>query len=322
MTWFERLTGFSEDSPQIVREQLIVDGAWLESRANGRRMRAGRFWAPTLAELRKQRAIVPNGRLRVTEVVGDVRDLHRDPSHVGAVFQVASQFNFLEMISPDVTPEDGIGRYENDLTQGPACAMACGAGTIFRNYLVQTDSGRGQSARSQLDGLDALGAVLGNEEEQLWHMRNGYALATRAGLNRVAQSVAQGRADGLRRLIRVGVQRDTEVTLDHSGQCVTQAYCSAMPVAYGAYAQEDWAAFAKLVLEAAYEATFWLALDRKAPLFLTLLGGGAFGNRMDWIVGAMERALDLFKGCDLDVRIVSHTRPTPALEPLLMRYGL
>ncbi len=54
------------------------------------------------------------------------------------MFQVASQFNLLEMISPNVTPDDGIGIYENDPTQGPACAIACGAGTIYRNYLVRS----------------------------------------------------------------------------------------------------------------------------------------------------------------------------------------
>jgi hypothetical protein len=33
-------------------------------------------------------------------------------------------------------PEQGVGRYENDFTQGPACAVSAGAGTIYRNYWV------------------------------------------------------------------------------------------------------------------------------------------------------------------------------------------
>ena len=57
-------------------------------------------------------------RLAAEDVVGDVRDLH------GAVIQVASQFNALEMIHPDVTPEMGVDRYELDRTQGPICAIA------------------------------------------------------------------------------------------------------------------------------------------------------------------------------------------------------
>ena len=40
----------------------------------------------------------------------------------------------MEIISPSVTPEAGIDGYETDRPQGPACAIACGAGTIYRNY--------------------------------------------------------------------------------------------------------------------------------------------------------------------------------------------
>jgi hypothetical protein len=48
------------------------------------------------------------------------------------VFQVASQFNVLEMVSPDVGPEAGVTGYQHDRTQGPACAMSCPAATVFR----------------------------------------------------------------------------------------------------------------------------------------------------------------------------------------------
>ena len=41
-------------------------------------------------------------------------------------------------------------------------------------------------------------------------------------------------------------------------------------------------------------------------LFLTLLGGGAFGNETVWIIGAIRRALELYKNGDLDVAIVSY----------------
>eukprot|EP01045_Picozoa_sp_COSAG04_P042458 COSAG04_NODE_13423_length_606_cov_210.532544_1_plen_48_part_10 len=48
------------------------------------------------------------------------------------MFQVASQFNCLEMVSPGDQPEAGITRYALDHTQGPVCAMACPAGTVYR----------------------------------------------------------------------------------------------------------------------------------------------------------------------------------------------
>ena len=92
---------------------------------------------------------------------------------------------------------------------------------------------------------------------------------------------------------------------------VTQVFCSALPVRYTRLAQKRWQRFALLVLEAAYEATFWAALrnaerTKNPSLFLTSLGGGAFGNSNDWIHCAMERAAHLFANTCLDVHLVSY----------------
>ena len=52
-------------------------------------------------------------------------------------------------------------------------------------------------------------------------------------------------------------------------------------------------------------------------VFLTMLGGGAFGNDVEWIVDAMSRAFDVLAHVDLDVQIVSYGSTVPALRPLL-----
>jgi hypothetical protein len=52
-------------------------------------------------------------------------------------------------------------------------------------------------------------------------------------------------------------------------------------------------------------------------VWLTSLGGGAFGNDPAWIAGAMRRALRLVRDVDLDVRIVSYGRARPELEPVV-----
>jgi hypothetical protein len=57
--------------------------------------------------------------------------MHRAPEYGGALFQVASQFDALEMTGANVTPEDGVTRYQHDHTQGPACAIAAGAARSF-----------------------------------------------------------------------------------------------------------------------------------------------------------------------------------------------
>jgi hypothetical protein len=148
MTWFERLTGFAETSPDVVRRQLTVTGDQLTSLVNGRVMVYGRLEIPTLADLRQRLPSAPPqpGKLALREIVANVQALHADPANAGALFQVASQFNLLEMASPAVTPEAGVGIYEQDHTQGPACAVAAGAGTIYRNYFVPLNGQRGQTA--------------------------------------------------------------------------------------------------------------------------------------------------------------------------------
>lgn len=85
------------------------------------------------------------------EVVADTQALHLDKANAGAIFQVASQFNLLEMIGPNATPRDGVGIYEYDQTQGPVCAIACGAGTIYRNYFARLNDSVGQTNGEQVD---------------------------------------------------------------------------------------------------------------------------------------------------------------------------
>jgi len=91
------------------------------------------------------------------------------------------------MVAPSYTPEDGIDIYERDATQGPACAIACGAGTIYRNYFAEVNGQVGQSEDNQIDCLADLGEALGNIDEQLWTMRNGYALASADGLREITE---------------------------------------------------------------------------------------------------------------------------------------
>src|SRR5699024_5481503 len=151
-SWFEQLTGFEEESPENVRAKIKVDGKDLVSLVNSRRFTYGTLEIPTLEELRKSVDIEGyESKIRISEVVADVKQLHGEIENENALFQVASQFNLLEMVNPNVTPEAGIGRYEFDRTQGPICAMACGAGTIYRNYFVEVNGEIGQSENNQID---------------------------------------------------------------------------------------------------------------------------------------------------------------------------
>lgn len=334
MNWFEALAGIAEGDPESVRAELDLNGERLLSRANGRSWRVGRLETPSLHELRRRVTRLDDrsaaGELRLSERVADVRDLHADTDNAGALFQVASQFNLLEMIDPDITPEHGIGGYERDHTQGPTCAIACGAGTIYRNYLVEIDGRRGQSAHRQIDCLADVGEALGNRDARLWEMCNGYALASDEGLREITEHVTtatSGRLDELRGKLRIGLQRNTEVTLSGCEHVVSQAYCAALPVAYGGPAAETWEPFARLLLQATYEAVFCAARLNRAEtgnhkLFLTLVGGGAFGNRERWIADAIIRAAAVHADSGLDVQIVSYGRPRAIVREIVERSGV
>ena len=316
MTWFENLTGCVGESPESVRKHLFIDGQRLCSRLNGKSWLCGELETQTLAQLRQR---VLNTKydlapISVRNVVGNVQHLHLNRANENAVFQVASQFNLLEMTSPRVTPECGVGIYEHDFTQGPACAIAAGAGTIYRNYFVDINGRIGQTADNQIDCLSGIAKLLDNSKQRLWKMVNGYALPSAEGLeeiNRKLESMDEAALDTVRQALQIGLHWDTQVTLGDASHTVSQAYCSAMPVAYTPHTKELWAPLAKLVLEAAYEATICAAIlngdrNRNNRLFLTRLGGGAFGNSPDWITDAISRSLELYSNSGLDVAIVSY----------------
>ena len=331
--WFSRLTGFNEGPYTTTKELLQVDGPTLRSKVNGRSFCIGQFKMTSLADLRLQVAqgTHATGTNRVSIVTGDVRKMHQLPEYAGALFQVASQFNALEMVGPSITPEDGVTRYEHDRTQGPACAIAAGAATIYRNYFAPVRDQTGQSAANQLDGLADLGTelsrALARPVSDLWSMQNGYALATRTGLDLIAAHLRDIGGLGVSDLagrLRMGLHQGVEVTDGPTspGQSVNQIFCSALPVAYGRWPQPLWQEFAQLILDAAYEATLLAGVlnGRQGGsniVLLTLLGGGAFGNAPEWIHTAIQRALDKTQGHGLDVRLVSYGPPSAEMRALV-----
>mgnify|MGYP006139351503 CR=1 FL=1 len=283
-----------------------------EEEGGGLAFHVGPFEDPQVSDLRSRvrSAAESNdapqglGGLSFENIAGESRSMHVDPANAGAVFQVASQFNCLEMVGPDVRPEDGVTRYAYDRTQGPACAMACPSGTVWRNYFW---AGRGQAGGDdhQLDTTRDAAALLENQKHHYWQMTNGYLLPTRHdGLAELAQrlSTQPGLRDEVRSALRAGVHWDTatEATPPHR---VAQVFCSAVPVAYARGASDaDWEPLARLALEASYEATLLVGAalayhrQQRVAVYLTCVGGGAFGNATEWVHDAMQRACDGLKG--------------------------
>ncbi len=55
-------------------------------------------------------------------------------------------------------------------------------------------------------------------------------------------------------------------------------------------------------------------------VFLTLLGGGAFGNDSDWIHAAIRRALTIMRPFGLDVRLVCYRSPSKELLAIAQEF--
>jgi hypothetical protein len=321
--WFEKLTGFKEISPENVREKLLIEGDAFVSKVNNKRFTFGKLEIPTLEDLRQDSPPLEafKGKIKLSEVVGDVQKLHALTANSKALFQAASQFNLLEMVSPSVTPERGIDIYEKDFTQGPACAIACGAGTIYRNYFVQIGNQIGQTANHQIDCLECIGEELENDRLNLWSMKNGYALPSQEGLltiHKKLSALSVEQREHLKGKLKVGIQWNAEVTVSDNQQKVSQIYCSALPVAYSQIPSFYWEDFARVVLEATYEATFFTAMKNMANndsnlVYLTLVGGGAFGNEESWILESLEKVIHPFKDVPLDVRMVSYGKSNSRL---------
>ena len=73
------------------------------------------------------------------------------------------------------------------------------------------------------------------------------------------------------------------------------------------------------MLEASYEATLLAALKQAEKhgyagssnvVYLTMLGGGVFGNDVNWILESIHKACMSVQECDLDVR-TTFTCPMP-----------
>ena len=88
-----------------------------------------------------------------------------------------------------------------------------------------------------------------------------------------------------------------------------------MPVSYArSTSSGDWAPLANVVLEGTFEATLLVAAalaqarGKRVAVFLSGVGGGAFGNRSLWIRAAVTRALEACRHYPIDVKLV-HWQP-------------
>ena len=231
----------------------------------------------------------------------DISVLQCASENEGCMFQAASNFNGVECISDRSTPDErGFAtNYIYDHTQGPAASISAGAAALARVHAAfydpAADAGTwGQTGQHQVEMLA--------DTAPYFAVRNGYVCNTKAAPVLPRDRAALEKIEGA---VRVLVHARVETMFGRYGfraidetrpRTISQTFCAAMNLAQGASGyqnaqQPDARDKARLLLRAAYRGTLLAAELHACPkVFLTLIGGGVFGNNFDDIIDAVRTA--------------------------------
>ena len=310
-------TAFDFDSSGLAT--LTVDGAsWC----------AGRFCTPSIRDLR-ERVSADRGtaRLWVFDGVSAATDIGALQATAGGrpLFQVASQFNCLEAPAPTIVP---VANYFSDNTQGPRVSISAFPATLQRHYAAPDREGGRFVQEAAGPQIDLLADVFAPD---LSPVRSGY-LSDDGGLG--GKEVVRALGERFEH-IRLGIHDEAAVVLgydwyeevsDPERRRIAQFFTST--VAGGSYGGEkalgaSFAPACRQLLRGAYLGTLLAAISHdRSPVVLTLIGGGAFRNRLELIWESITWAFDevrLQAGAMLDVIVNTYDnlRHEPQREMVL-----
>ena len=313
--WFPKLFGF-EETTKAVYENLKVeersDNTYLISKANSMEYQCGRFAIRDIPSFEKPSKFA-NGRLNIihghgnegkTELV-NVLLSQGLPEFNGATFQVASNFNCLEFVSPNQTAEDGVTHYVFDNTQGPNASMATGASLVYRNYFVRHGPNTGQ-VREEINLLN--NTPLGK------FVQHGYPIIGPRDLPTCDMNAMEKAMIGVHQHCQVTTTRSgRHLSCVKPGQFVNQVFTAALNFGGTVTPNALTLELAKKLLLAQYTATILAAWENSKlypnlpgshKLVLTLLGGGVFNNPLNTITDAISNCEELIAKSGLDVTLV------------------
>lgn len=335
--WFKNIFGFPESAAAVYRNihySETENGVILTDDANGKKFQAGIFKAVSVKDFAH---LTPrgNGKLHVIKGNGDAsRKRHlvdvfaaqQHPDNNGATYQAASNFNSLEFATATTTAAKGITNYPNDETQGPYCAIACGASILFRNYFMKVPGSR---------HLGQLSKELNLLDETPIHVEHGYAIIGTEDSKRLDALKFDWSDLGH---YKVGMHSNCEVTTcrkrgqflpleTETKQVAHHVYCAAFNL-LGSVAQTPFTrGVSERIIEAEYRATILCAWDNAVryrgragsnKLFLTLVGCGVFNNPVTVVCAQIAKCVELIVESGLDVFVVCYDRSSFCrVEPLL-----
>jgi len=263
----------------------------------------------------------------------DIGALQADPQNKDAVFQVASNFNALEAGGD---PNDGIEQYLHTTAQGEEAAISAAPGTIYRMYFLP-HLVNGKLYVGQLEKqINFLEEFDGQRAFKI-PVQNGYINFSD---KTKCPALSNKDIEKYLPLIKIGYHSDTQVTTGFSmlkpndkwsneawnkcglhqkstlglselattdkPQLINQVFTAAVNLANP---ENSWQPniddLARMLLFAAYEGTLRAAfVNGKTKVFLTLVGGGVFLNKVEWIAEAIERMTPFITKSGLDVTLI------------------
>lgn len=207
----------------------------------------------------------------------------------GEIFQGASQFNALEMISPSHNREDGIYIYQKDKTQGAISALMTVPSLFVRNYVLPEFNALSELKIELQNGYLIWGE---NSKEYLNLLKDWKKIKILGMVYAQVTGVKNGQVHSQNKYIH-------------------QIFSSSIP--YNCYGNKDGKKIIRKVLEAEYLGALGLALlmayyDKLHPVIhFTLVGNGVFQNDLNDVITAMKKAISKFKKYDFTLFIHAYT---------------
>lgn len=274
--------------------------------------------------------VVKNPNLRHLIDIGALQG-----SHSGAVFQTASRPNGLEGQQKPYLPNqatfnaatDGFNKIMGKFAvQGEEAEISAGVRGIYEIYNTPNPINFFDklkidiSADGNLTNLDA-DFLNTNDMEFLSNLIRvdhwSHVPVTTGYANVLYQNEGITKAQNLNAAAREKNSEDANILISPA-HLISQVNVAALDVnknrgktqeLFVKKCGENWAStmdkVAQAALRAAYEGTIYCALlDNKKDLFFTLVGGGSFENKLDWIVDTLDTLADTIKQSGLNISIV------------------
>jgi hypothetical protein len=238
----------------------------------------------------------------------DIAYLQSLPENQNAVFQVASNFTGVESKTEldQPTMKNFTKKYYMDRTQGPAASISAGAAAIVRVHAPFYFNSKSSTEWGQTE--DNCVNILSQLEEH-YPMRNGYVIFS----EKSPKFPSYNSPAYFKSLLSTSVlyHQDVQVTTGHRRkvddqeilelvdspkQRIDQIFCAAVNLHQGKTGIENKQASgsedkSRMVLDAAYVGTYLSAMKyNRSHIVLTLIGGGSFGNDINWILDSIVSA--------------------------------